>query len=192
MIAALVWTALAVAVVVTELRWANRRRLAASAAPPGAPLAAARASDEGLQACFVLALAGPVLSAVALGWRTGPVWVSLGGLLGASGVVLRVGAMRALGGRYMLRLSEQPDDPRLVRDGCYAVVRHPGYTALVLAAIGLGLVAAGPAAIVWSLPTLGLVAVRIRVEERMLVREFGAGYEEYRRAVPGRLVPHVW
>ncbi|MFC8192515.1 methyltransferase family protein [Cellulomonas sp. NPDC057328] len=188
---AVVWVALAVAMAATELRWANRRP-AVTTGPLGASARAARASDDALIACIAVALVGPVVSVAALGWAGGPGWVAGGAALAVLGVLLRVQAMRALRGRFMLALSEQPDDPRLVRDRCYAVLRHPGYTALLLVTVGLALVAAGPAGAVWALPVLALVVARIHVEEAMLAHEFGAEYDRYRADVPARLVPRVW
>lgn len=191
MVAATLWAVIALALACTEIQWANRRR-AITGGAPAAVDRAARASDDALLACYAIALGAPVLSAPVLGTATSPAWVTAGALLGAGGVVLRVAAMRALGRRFMLALSMQPDDPRLVRDRCYGVVRHPGYTALLLVAVGLAWISGGPVPTVWVVPAAALVVARIRVEETMLAREFGQEFDDYRSEVSARLMPRVW
>lgn len=73
---------------------------------------------------------------------------------------------------------------RLVVGGLYRYVRNPMYVALVTAVLGQALlfgrpVLLGYAVLVWSIPA---AYVHWR-EEPVLVRRFGADYEEYRRHV---------
>ena len=80
---------------------------------------------------------------------------------------------------------------RVVSDGPYAIVRHPGYVgfSLILLAIpfvlgsGWGLLPAGI--------TVGLLVVRTALEDRFL-QESLSGYGDYAKRVRKRLVPFVW
>ena len=73
----------------------------------------------------------------------------------------------------------------VVSGGPYRFVRHPGYTASLLAAVTSGL-ALGIAPI-----ALALLVWRTIVEDRMLQRDL-PGYADYAARVPYRLVPGVW
>ncbi len=79
----------------------------------------------------------------------------------------------------------------LVDTGPYAVVRHPFYLGYLAFFAGLGLWLESCASLPALLPLLGLLALRIRIEERTLARTL-PGYVEYRERVRFRLVPFVW
>jgi protein-S-isoprenylcysteine O-methyltransferase Ste14 len=79
----------------------------------------------------------------------------------------------------------------LVDSGPYRIVRHPGYSATILAglasAVALGSwLSLAPIAIV-----IALIVWRTLLEERML-REGLEGYAEYMQRVRYRLVPGLW
>jgi protein-S-isoprenylcysteine O-methyltransferase Ste14 len=79
---------------------------------------------------------------------------------------------------------------RIIDTGPYALVRHPIYTGILLAAWAK---AAGDATAIGFagavLMTLGLY-LKARREERLLTGELGESYESYRRRVP-MLLPHL-
>jgi len=79
----------------------------------------------------------------------------------------------------------------LVTGGIYAYVRHPMYLAHIIWAVAqvmlLGNWVAGPAFLATSWP---LYLLRLRMEERMMLEEFGDEYEEYQQRT-ARLVPKV-
>jgi protein-S-isoprenylcysteine O-methyltransferase Ste14 len=80
----------------------------------------------------------------------------------------------------------------LLRRGPYRVVRYPGYSALLLAALGVAL-GYGSAVALASLIVLllpGLV-LRISVEERQTLETLGTVYVDYTRETQ-RLVPRLW
>ncbi|MCC6847576.1 MAG: isoprenylcysteine carboxylmethyltransferase family protein [Deltaproteobacteria bacterium] len=108
-----------------------------------------------------------------------------------SGVGLRRSAARALGRQFTVGLSVLADH-ELVVSGPYRWIRHPNYAGLLLVALGTAMMigsptAAGVSLVVW----LPLALLRIRLEERTLLRHLGDAYREYRR---GRwcLVPGVY
>jgi len=79
----------------------------------------------------------------------------------------------------------------VMRDGLYAVIRHPRYFSGAL-----GLAASVFLANYYGLYILALVIVPIgylliRVEERELVARFGDDYRRYQREVP-RFIPRRW
>ena len=112
----------------------------------------------------------------------------MGILLSALGVAFSLWAIVTLGRHYDLVL-EVHEDHELVRQGPYALVRHPVYTGLALhfvgtcIATGNWLLIAGTLLV--SFPAFYL---RARAEEKLLRERFGAEYEKYARDVP-MLVP---
>ena len=107
------------------------------------------------------------------------------------GVVFAVAAIATLGRHYDLKL-ELHAGHELVRDGPYAVVRHPVYTGLALHTIGACLATGNVIFILGSLGvTLPIFVLRARAEEALLRAEFGAAYDRYAREVP-MLVPRLF
>ena len=80
---------------------------------------------------------------------------------------------------------------KVVSDGPYRFVRHPGYTAALVIAIASG-IALGSWLSTFIVPfvVVGLVR-RTIAEERLLKREL-PGYAEYAARVRYRLVPAIW
>jgi protein-S-isoprenylcysteine O-methyltransferase Ste14 len=79
----------------------------------------------------------------------------------------------------------------LVRQGLFARVRNPIYTAMLLATLGLLLLAPGLTALfAWALLWIGLELQVRAVEEPHLARVHGDAYRSYCRAV-GRFFPGV-
>lgn len=76
----------------------------------------------------------------------------------------------------------------LVRTGPYAWTRHPIYTGLLLALTGTTMVRGTLAALAGSALLVVGILLKIRQEERLLTRHFGAEYRSYRAEVPA-LVP---
>lgn len=121
------------------------------------------------------------------GWLPG--WFGVGIMV--LGIVLRAWSTRVLGRFYTRTLLITPDH-RVVQEGPYKVVRHPGYTGSLLVWVGAGLAASNW--IVFLMVTLvSFIAYiyRIQSEEAMLVAEFGGEYEEYIRRTK-RLIPYVY
>lgn len=80
---------------------------------------------------------------------------------------------------------------RVIDQGPYSRVRHPGYVAFVLIFSSLPCLLGS----LWSLAAVGVLAalfgVRIVKEERLLAASL-PGYAEYRTRVRYRLLPGVW
>ena len=79
----------------------------------------------------------------------------------------------------------------VVDTGIYGVVRHPMYAGSPCVLVGLSLWLGSYVAALCAMIPLGLLAIRIGLEERLLTREL-PGYPEYVRRVPYRVVPGIW
>jgi protein-S-isoprenylcysteine O-methyltransferase Ste14 len=107
------------------------------------------------------------------------------------GALIRWVAIHQLGKRFTVGVEVQSDHA-LIRDGLYKHVRHPSYFGLMLEFIGLSFYFSN-----WItqpvilLPVTIALVYRIRIEEQVLLDEFGTGYEDYSRQT-ARLIPWVW
>jgi protein-S-isoprenylcysteine O-methyltransferase Ste14 len=79
----------------------------------------------------------------------------------------------------------------LISSGLYGLVRHPMYTGNVVMMVGIPLALGSYWGLVFVIPGVILLALRIRDEERLLQEELD-GYREYTQKVRYRLVPCMW
>jgi protein-S-isoprenylcysteine O-methyltransferase Ste14 len=86
----------------------------------------------------------------------------------------------------------QPErEHRVVDAGVYGWVRHPMYAGMIAVMVGMGLWLGSYAGAMLAAVPGGILAARIRVEERVL-RASVAGYTTYAARVRSRLIPGVW
>lgn len=83
---------------------------------------------------------------------------------------------------WKARQSAQPPAATLVTTGAYAKIRHPLYTFTLLAILLTPFLSLDR--LVVFVVFLAYILVGYRLEERKLVRQFGAAYETYRKNVP--------
>ncbi len=143
------------------------------------------------------AVAGVVLAALsrrfapgaAIGSATLVAWIGLVFLW--AGVGLRFWAFHTLG-RYFTFVVQTSADQPVISDGPYRFVRHPGYTGILVAVAGIGLILDNWLSLVTLVAAVlcGLV-LRIRVEERALLAALGDRYADF-AAGRKRLFPYVW
>lgn len=106
----------------------------------------------------------------------------------SAAVVLFASARRALGPQWSIQ-ARTIARHRLIRTGPYAVVRHPIYVALGLFLVAVGVVAATWWAFVVALALYAIgTRLRIGAEERLLARQCGPDFQDYRQQVPA-LIP---
>ena len=79
----------------------------------------------------------------------------------------------------------------LVSTGLYGLVRHPMYTGNVIMMVGVPLALDSYWGLVFVIPALLALALRIRDEEELLQHEL-SGYRDYTQRVHYRLLPYVW
>ena len=134
------------------------------------------------------------------GFRTGLLaerFVPMGPAAAYTGLALTVvGLGFALWARFAIgrnwgSLITVQEGHKVIRSGPYAIVRHPIYSGFMLATLGTAIVFG----VVGGLVGTALVVVswgyKSRLEERFMVEQFGAEYEDYRRHVKA-LIPGVW
>ena len=117
--------------------------------------------------------------------------VCLAVLLLVNGVALRIWAIRHLGRFFTVDVGIQQGH-QLVEDGPYRFVRHPSYSGSLLALVGVGFLTfnwLGLFLIVTC--TLLAYALRIQVEEKAMLAQFGAQYTEYATRTK-RLIPWIY
>lgn len=140
-----------------------------------------------------------------LGLRTSS--TVIGCILAVIGALTRLWCYRTLGRLFTFEFSLLPQH-KLITSGPYAIVRHPSYTAAILAFAGAMIVYATRGALTYECPmgyylwTLiwGLLLVITLVvgvdrcirEDELLHRTFGEEWERWSRRVRWRLVPWIF
>jgi protein-S-isoprenylcysteine O-methyltransferase Ste14 len=79
----------------------------------------------------------------------------------------------------------------VIDTGVYGIVRHPLYSGVILILIGVALWLESIAAAIASIVPIGLIVLRILVEEEFLRRRL-RNYGAYAQRVQRRLIPLVW
>lgn len=140
---------------------------------------------------IVTLLVAPVLNAFRIG-AIGPAaigWVGIGLMLG--GMALRFWATRVLG-RFYTRTLRLADGQPVIDHGPYRILRHPGYSGVLVMWAGAGLATLNwVAAAGVILAMCAAYSYRIRREEEMLRSTLGPPYQIY-MARTWRLVPFVY
>lgn len=126
----------------------------------------------------------------ALNWPPhSPVIIGIAVLLELGGIALRIWAIRHLGRFFTVAVGIQHGH-HVIQDGPYRFVRHPSYSGSLLALIGVGCLTFNWLGfILIAICTLWAYAIRIPVEEKAMLAEFGSEYEQYvartKRMIPG-------
>lgn len=153
--------------------------------------------DATLLLILLLAVTTPVFAGAAANHHLAPLpgslwWPVAAGLaLIWAGVALRVWAVLTLG-RFFKMVVVVQEGHRVIDSGPYRWLRHPSYLGLILCFTGFGLAWGDWVSLAIMLGcSLAVLLVRIRVEERTLLRELGEEYAAYSRRT-ARLVPGVF
>jgi protein-S-isoprenylcysteine O-methyltransferase Ste14 len=121
----------------------------------------------------------------------GQMFACAGVVLFVAGLILRWWAIITLGRFFTVDVTVERDH-KLVEKGPFRIVRHPSYTGVLLAFIGLALSLGNWAALLVILIPIGAAFVhRMNVEEDALTRALGSRYAEYMKRTK-RLVPFVY
>lgn len=89
------------------------------------------------------------------------------------------------------RLITVQEGHKVVRTGPYAIVRHPIYSGFMLATLGTAIAHGEVAGLIATALVVICWGYKSRLEERFMIEQFGAEYEQYRREVKG-LIPGIW
>jgi protein-S-isoprenylcysteine O-methyltransferase Ste14 len=118
-----------------------------------------------------------------------------------------------LGRHFTFELSLQPTH-KLIARGPYAFVRHPSYTALMVTLVGGWMTLARRGSYVWecvlweqrgtfghgvigvwagvALAVAASLVLRMPREDEILRKRFGEEWDEWKRAVPWKIVPWIF
>jgi protein-S-isoprenylcysteine O-methyltransferase Ste14 len=159
----------------------------------GGPVAESRVAQKVVIACLYLSLAAMVVVSALdhrFGWSPVPPAICLvGDVLVAVG--LGVVALVLIQNSYAASTVQVEAGQTVVSTGLYGLVRHPMYTGNVIMLVGIPLALGSYWGLVFVVPGLIVLAVRIRDEEKLLQEEL-TGYREYTQTVRHRLVPLMW
>ena len=124
------------------------------------------------------------------GWSRVPLWA----VISASVVLLVSYALYAEVMRenaYLSRTIKVEENQQIVDTGLYGTVRHPMYAATIWLFLSIPVVLGSWWSLLCFLPYVGIIAVRIIGEERLLEDQLD-GYAEYKKKVKYRLIPFIW
>jgi len=120
-----------------------------------------------------------------------PLFAYLGLILILSGIVIRFFAIRTLAHFFTVNLAIHHDHQLIIK-GLYKFIRHPSYAGSLLSFVGLGFSFNNwLSLIVIVLPILISFIYRINVEEKLLEKQFGPAYIQYKTSSK-RLVPRIY
>ncbi len=98
-----------------------------------------------------------------------------------AGVTIRLISVLTLGKHFARDLGVHREK-ELITDGLYSRIRHPGYLGEIVSFLGVGVVFWHfPASLFITIFPLVAFVYRALVEEKVLLKEFGREYEEYRK-----------
>ena len=124
------------------------------------------------------------------GWSRVPLWA----VISASVVLLVSYAFYAEVMRenaYLSRTIKVEENQQIVDTGLYGTVRHPMYAATIWLFLSIPVVLGSWWSLLCFSPYVGIIAVRIIGEEKLLDSEL-VGYAEYKKKVKYRLIPFIW
>lgn len=82
-------------------------------------------------------------------------------------------------------------DHKLIQHGIYKNIRHPIYSGTILAILAIPLFLSSLFGFATMALTIPLFLKRIKIEEKLLIDEFGAEYERYRETTK-KLIPYFF
>lgn len=106
------------------------------------------------------------------------------------GISFRAWAVNSLG-KYFTATVQIKANHRLVTIGPYRIVRHPSYTGAFLAIIAGGVILESLIGFIISCIAMSIAySIRIAIEEKELINQFGSEYQAYKRATK-MIIPYV-
>ncbi len=106
------------------------------------------------------------------------------------GLFIRLGGKRNLG-KYYSRGLKTLKNHKIIKKGFYKYVRHPIYLALIIYSLGVPLIFSSIYGFLIMLLLIPLIFYRIKIEENMLLKEFGDEYQKYIKQTK-KLIPYLY
>lgn len=120
-----------------------------------------------------------------------PATAYIGLMLVVFGLIIRWIAILTLRRYFTVNVAIRKDH-KIVDKGLYKTIRHPAYSGNLLSFLGLAVYFANWLTfIVIFVPVLLAFLYRIKIEEEVLITQFGKKYIEYKEKTK-RLIPYVW
>jgi protein-S-isoprenylcysteine O-methyltransferase Ste14 len=138
-----------------------------------------------LWVCITLGFTGGFF----LSGRINLFWEGFGFVFIVTGLIIRWTAILQLGKSFTVDVAIT-DTGTLKTDGLYESIRHPSYSGLICIVTGFAFIMSSVYSfLVFVLPVFLAIFYRINVEEKLMAREFGNSYLEYRsrtkKIIPG-------
>ncbi|HTY15713.1 MAG TPA: isoprenylcysteine carboxylmethyltransferase family protein [Methanoregulaceae archaeon] len=120
-----------------------------------------------------------------------PEWMTyFGTTLMLMGVIFRQWSISVLGKYFSQSIGIQKGQ-KIVKSGPYRYVRHPSYTGAFLIWLGIGFALQSWVAVIIILVIYGLIfGYRMKMEEEMLISEFGDEYKQYMKTTK-KIIPFI-
>jgi protein-S-isoprenylcysteine O-methyltransferase Ste14 len=113
----------------------------------------------------------------------------IGAIVTAAGLLFAVWAREHLGTNWSRSVTIKQDH-QLIVSGPYGLVRHPIYTGMLLGFLGMAIAIAQVRAVNALVLVMGVLWLKLRMEEQWMRAQFGPQYEAYARRTAA-LVPFV-
>ena len=114
----------------------------------------------------------------------------IGAALDYAGIAFAIWARATLGKLWSGSITLK-EGHHLVQSGPFAITRHPIYTGIVVAALGMATMDGSVSGFISVLLVTGGFAFKLSKEETLLASQFGDEHRDYRARV-SRLIPFVW
>ena len=107
-------------------------------------------------------------------------------------LLISVGAWFGIVGvkEVTLKVAETHKPDKVISAGIYSKIRHPQYFGAILSHIGISFLLSSFYSILSTPLIIGVIYIFSWKEEKELIREFGKGYEDYKKKTP-MLIPRV-
>lgn len=107
------------------------------------------------------------------------------------GIVIRLIAVVSLGKFFTVDVTIRKNH-KLKKDGLYKYLRHPSYFASLISFIGFGISLNNWFSLLLTTIAISTVfIIRIRIEEKLLIEQFGPEYIDYKKVTSG-LIPFIY
>ncbi|MCX6018445.1 MAG: isoprenylcysteine carboxylmethyltransferase family protein [Chloroflexi bacterium] len=121
-------------------------------------------------------------------WTHTPAYFGGGALLVTTSFLLTMSILHL--GRNLTAFPKPLNNGTLVEHGVYAYIRHPIYTSIIVAILGLALLLNSTVGLAFAAGTFLFFDRKAAIEEKMLLAAY-SGYADYRRRVR-KLVPFIY
>ena len=119
------------------------------------------------------------------------IMISLGLLIYLSGLFIRWTSIIQLKKAFTVDVAINKEH-ELKTDGLYKIIKHPAYLGLFMIFLGLSIsMNSLLSVLVIAIPVFLAIAYRIKVEEAVLIEEFGSKYKEYSESTK-RIIPFIY